>query len=163
MTADGKVVTYETPRALETGEILGIVEAFKQAARNAMEVGFDGVEIHGANGYLIEQFLQPRTNLRADRYGGSIENRTRVLLEITQAAIEVWGRQPRRRAAVAQRLRRGGADAALQPRDPIARRAWTRLLAFHRAALERGRARRGQPSERALGHGAVPPDLEPGF
>jgi N-ethylmaleimide reductase len=91
MTADGKVATYETPRALETGEIPGIVEAFKQAARNAMEVGFDGVEIHGANGYLIEQFLQSRTNLRTDRYGGSIENRTRLLLEITQAAIEVWG------------------------------------------------------------------------
>jgi N-ethylmaleimide reductase len=91
MTADGKVVTYETPRALETGEIPGIVEAFKQAARNAMEVGFDGVEIHGANGYLIEQFLQSRTNLRTDRYGGSIENRTRLLLEITQVAIEVWG------------------------------------------------------------------------
>src|ERR1700719_4574614 len=91
MTADGKVVTYETPRALETGEIPGIVEAFKQAARNAMEAGFDGVEIHGANGYLIEQFLQSRTNLRTDRYGGSIENRTRLLLEITQAAIAVCG------------------------------------------------------------------------
>jgi N-ethylmaleimide reductase len=91
MTADGKVVTYETPRALETDEIPGIIEAFKQAARNAMEAGFDGVEIHGANGYLIEQFLQSRTNLRTDRYGGSIENRTRLLMEITQAAIEVWG------------------------------------------------------------------------
>src|SRR4029077_11571554 len=90
-TADGKVTTYETPRALETGEIPGIVEAFKQAASNAMEAGFDGVEIHGANGYLIEQFLQSRTNLRTDQYGGSIENRTRLLLEITQAAIEVWG------------------------------------------------------------------------
>jgi N-ethylmaleimide reductase len=91
MTADGKVVTYETPRALETGEIPGIVEAFKQAARNAMEAGFDGVEIHGANGYLIEQFLQSRTNLRTDRYGGSIENRVRLLMEITQAAIAVCG------------------------------------------------------------------------
>jgi N-ethylmaleimide reductase len=91
MTADGKVVTYETPRALETGEIPGIVEAFKQAARNGMQAGFDGVEIHGANGYLIEQFLQSRTNLRTDRYGGSIENRVRLLMEITQAAIEVWG------------------------------------------------------------------------
>jgi N-ethylmaleimide reductase len=91
LTADGKVTTYETPRALETGEIPGIVDAFRQAARNAMEAGFDGVEIHGANGYLIEQFLQSRTNLRTDRYGGSIENRTRLLMEITQAAIEVWG------------------------------------------------------------------------
>ncbi len=91
MTADGKVVPYETPRALETNEIPGIVEAFKQAARNAMQAGFDGVEIHGANGYLIEQFLQSRTNLRTDRYGGGIENRTRLLMEITQGAIEVWG------------------------------------------------------------------------
>jgi hypothetical protein len=65
MTADGKVVTYETPRALETGEIPGIVEAFKQAGRNAMEVGFDGVEIHGANGYLIEQFFCSRAPICA--------------------------------------------------------------------------------------------------
>ena len=56
-----------------------------------MEAGFDGVEIHGANGYLIEQFLQSHTNLRTDRYGGSIENRARFLMEITQAVIEVWG------------------------------------------------------------------------
>jgi N-ethylmaleimide reductase len=91
MTADGKVVPYETPRALETGEVKQIVEAFRQAAANAMKAGFDGVEIHGANGYLIEQFLQSHTNLRTDRYGGAIENRARLLLEITQAAIDVWG------------------------------------------------------------------------
>lgn len=91
MTADGKMVPYETPRALETGEIKEIVEAFRQAAGNAMKAGFDGVEIHGANGYLLEQFLQSHTNLRTDRYGGSIENRARLLMEITQAAIEVWG------------------------------------------------------------------------
>jgi N-ethylmaleimide reductase len=91
MTADGKVAAYETPRALETDEIPGIVAAFKQAARNAMAAGFDGVEIHGANGYLLEQFLQSRSNLRTDRYGGSIENRARLLLEIVQGAIDVWG------------------------------------------------------------------------
>jgi N-ethylmaleimide reductase len=91
MTADGKVVPYETPRALETAEIEGIVEAFRQAARNALKAGFDGVEIHGANGYLLEQFLQSHTNLRSDRYGGGIENRARLLMEITLAAIEVWG------------------------------------------------------------------------
>jgi N-ethylmaleimide reductase len=91
MTADGKVVAYETPRALETAEVLGIVAAFKQAARNAMAAGFGGVEIHGANGYLIEQFLQSHSNLRTDQHGGSIENRVRLLLEIAQAAIEVWG------------------------------------------------------------------------
>jgi N-ethylmaleimide reductase len=91
MTADGKVAAYETPRALETEEIGGIVPTFRQAAENAMEAGFDGVEIHGANGYLLEQFLQSRSNQRTDRYGGSIENRARLLLEVTQAAIAVFG------------------------------------------------------------------------
>jgi N-ethylmaleimide reductase len=90
-TADGKIASYETPRALDTDEIPGIVAAYKQAARNALAAGFDGVEIHGANGYLVEQFLQSRSNLRTDRYGGSIENRARFLLEVTQAAIDVWG------------------------------------------------------------------------
>src|SRR5579871_2914008 len=91
MTSDGKMVPYETPRALETEEVGQVVEAFRQAAVNAKQAGFDGVEIHGANGYLLEQFLQSRTNLRTDRYGGSIENRSRLLLEVTQAAIDVWG------------------------------------------------------------------------
>ena len=91
MTVDGKVVTYETPRALELGEIPGVIDAYRQAARNALEAGFDGVEIHGANGYLIEQFLQSHTNLRTDQYGGGIENRVRFLMEVTRAVIEVWG------------------------------------------------------------------------
>jgi N-ethylmaleimide reductase len=90
-TADGQVVSYETPRALETSEIPGIVEAYRQGAANALKAGFDGVEIHGANGYLIEQFLQSHTNLRTDQYGGSIENRTLFLMEVTKAVIEVWG------------------------------------------------------------------------
>jgi N-ethylmaleimide reductase len=91
MTAQGKAEPYETPRALETDEISDVIESFRQGAINALKAGFDGVEIHGANGYLIEQFLQSHTNLRTDQYGGSIENRTRFLLEITQAVIEVWG------------------------------------------------------------------------
>src|SRR5579872_2587688 len=91
MTADGKVVDYETPRALETGEVALMVEAYRQGAKNALAAGFDGVEIHGANGYLIEQFLQSRSNVRTDQYGGSIENRVRFLLEVTQAVTEVWG------------------------------------------------------------------------
>ncbi|TQF26750.1 N-ethylmaleimide reductase [Bradyrhizobium sp. UNPF46] len=91
MTADGKIADYETPRALETEEVKGIVEAFRQGAKNALAAGFDGVEIHGANGYLLEQFLQSRSNQRTDQYGGSIENRARLLLEVTQAAIDVWG------------------------------------------------------------------------
>ena len=90
-TADGKAVPYETPRALETAEIAGVIEAYRQGAENALKAGFDGVEIHGANGYLIEQFLQSHSNLRTDRYGGSIENRVRFLMEITQAVIGVWG------------------------------------------------------------------------
>jgi N-ethylmaleimide reductase len=90
-TADGKMVYYETPRALETSEIPGVIEAYRQGAANALRAGFDGVEIHGANGYLIEQFLQSHTNLRTDRYGGSIENRTRFLMDVTKAVIDVWG------------------------------------------------------------------------
>jgi N-ethylmaleimide reductase len=91
MTAGGKAVPYETPRALETSEIPGVIDAYRQGAKNALEAGFDGVEIHGANGYLIEQFLQSHTNLRTDQYGGSIENRVRFLMEVTQAVIGVWG------------------------------------------------------------------------
>jgi len=90
-TADSKLAPYETPRALETEELAGIVEAFRQATKNALAAGFDGVEIHGANGYLLEQFLQSRSNHRTDAYGGSIENRARLLLEVTQAAIDVCG------------------------------------------------------------------------
>jgi N-ethylmaleimide reductase len=90
MTAQGSA-PYETPRALETDEVSEVVESFRQGAKNALQAGFDGVEIHGANGYLIEQFLQSHSNLRTDRYGGSIENRARFLMEIAQAVIEVWG------------------------------------------------------------------------
>lgn len=82
---------YVTPRALATEEIADIVEAYCQGAENAKAAGFDGVEIHGANGYLLDQFLQSSTNQRSDRYGGSLENRARLLLEVTDAAIEVWG------------------------------------------------------------------------
>jgi N-ethylmaleimide reductase len=82
---------YETPRALETLEIAGVVDDFRTGAKNALAAGFDGVEIHGANGYLPDQFLRDGTNQRTDAYGGSVENRARLLLEITQAAVDVWG------------------------------------------------------------------------
>jgi N-ethylmaleimide reductase len=82
---------YETPRVLELSEIPALVEAFRAGARNALEAGLDGVEIHAANGYLIDQFLQDGTNQRTDAYGGSVENRSRFLLEVTQAAVDVWG------------------------------------------------------------------------
>src|ERR1700754_3298270 len=78
-------------RALETAEIASVVEAFRKAAENAHAAEFDGVELHGANGYLLDQFLQDKTNRRTDEYGGSISNRARLMLEATDAAIEVWG------------------------------------------------------------------------
>ena len=82
---------YAVPRALETEEIAGVVEAFRTGALNARAAGFDGVEIHGANGYLLDQFLQDGSNKRADRYGGSGENRARLMLEVTDAVVAVWG------------------------------------------------------------------------
>lgn len=82
---------YVTPRALELNEIAEVIELFRQGAENAKKAGFDGVEVHGANGYLLDQFLQDSTNHRTDSYGGSIENRARLLLEVTDAVISVWG------------------------------------------------------------------------
>jgi N-ethylmaleimide reductase len=84
-------VAFETPRALETAEIAGIIADFRRGAENAKKAGFDGVEVHGANGYLLDQFLQDGSNKRSDQYGGSIENRARLLLEIVDQAIAVWG------------------------------------------------------------------------
>lgn len=82
---------YVTPRALETKEVAEVVEAFRKGAENAKAAGFDGVEIHGANGYLLDQFLQDGSNKRTDQYGGSLENRARFMLEVTDAVICVWG------------------------------------------------------------------------
>lgn len=82
---------YVTPRPLDTGEIPGVIEAFRKGAENARRAGFDGVEIHGANGYLLDQFLQDGANKRADAYGGPIENRARLMLEVTDAVVSVWG------------------------------------------------------------------------
>ncbi len=79
------------PRALETGEIKAIVQDYIKAAKNALDAGFDGVEVHAANGYLINQFLLDTTNLRTDEYGGSIENRARILFEVLDGVTEVWG------------------------------------------------------------------------
>jgi N-ethylmaleimide reductase len=93
----GEAATYEgmkpfvTPRALELSEIPGIVEQYRQAAANALEAGFDGVEVHGANGYLLDQFLRDGTNHRTDAYGGPVENRARLLLEVVEAVVGVWG------------------------------------------------------------------------
>ncbi|MBW4450877.1 MAG: alkene reductase [Spirirestis rafaelensis WJT71-NPBG6] len=89
-TSAGKV-SLETPRALETHEIPEIVEQFRLGAENAKAAGFDGVELHGAFGYLIDQFLQDGSNQRTDEYGGSIEKRSRFMLEVVQAVASVWG------------------------------------------------------------------------
>ena len=83
--------TFVTPRALELDEIPGIVEEYRRGAVNAKAAGFDGVELHGANGYLLDQFLQDSTNRRTDAYGGPIENRARLMFEAVDAAISVWG------------------------------------------------------------------------
>jgi 2,4-dienoyl-CoA reductase-like NADH-dependent reductase (Old Yellow Enzyme family) len=82
---------YVAPRALKTEELADVVEAYRHGAQNAKKAGFDGVEVHGANGYLLDQFLQDSTNKRDDGYGGSIENRARLLLEVTDAVVSVWG------------------------------------------------------------------------
>ncbi|WP_422653706.1 alkene reductase, partial [Hypericibacter adhaerens] len=94
---EGEIYTFEgmkpyvAPRALGTAEVKKVVEDFRHGARCSLEAGFDGVEIHGANGYLVEQFLVNGTNKRTDIYGGSVENRTRFLAEVTTAVAEVWG------------------------------------------------------------------------
>lgn len=88
---------YETPRALETHEVALVVEDYRRAAQRAKDAGFDGVEIHGGNGYLIDQFLQSRTNHRTDRYGGSVEKRFQFLREVVEAVLTVW---PAQRVAV---------------------------------------------------------------
>jgi 2,4-dienoyl-CoA reductase-like NADH-dependent reductase (Old Yellow Enzyme family) len=82
---------FETPRALSTDEIPGIIEAYRKGAENALKAGFDGVEIHGANGYLLDQFLQSNTNQRTDAYGGSRENRARLMLQVADAVSSVFG------------------------------------------------------------------------
>ncbi len=83
--------SFVTPRALDTDELPAIIESYRQGAANAKAAEFDGVELHGANGYLLDQFLQDGTNHRTDAYGGSLESRARLLLEVTDAAIEIWG------------------------------------------------------------------------
>ncbi|HSF48812.1 MAG TPA: alkene reductase, partial [Burkholderiales bacterium] len=87
---EGALVPFVTPRALQTEEMPYIVQQYVRGAKNALEAGFDGIEIHAANGYLIDQFINSSTNRRTDPYGGSIENRARLLLEVVEAVSEVW-------------------------------------------------------------------------
>jgi N-ethylmaleimide reductase len=113
MTMQGPV-PLSTPRALETQEIAGVVEQFRRGAERAKEAGFDGVEIHGANGYLIDQFLRDGSNQRTDSYGGSIENRARFMLEVTSAVVGVWGAD-----RVGIRLSPNGTFNDMRDSDPI--------------------------------------------
>ena len=122
---------YVTPRALELDEIPGIVAAYRKGAENAKKAGFDGVEVHGANGYLLDQFLQSSTNLRTDAYGGSVQNRARLMLEVTDACIEVWGAD-----RVGMHLAPGGDQHDLSDANPaetfgyVARELGKRKIAF---------------------------------
>jgi N-ethylmaleimide reductase len=117
----GEAATYEgpkpfvTPRALETSEIPEIVEQYRKGAENALQAGFDGVEVHGANGYLLDQFLRDGTNHRTDEYGGSIENRARLLLEVTEAVTGVWGAE-----RVGVRLSPSGTFNDMHDSNPLA-------------------------------------------
>ena len=108
-------VPFSMPRALERDEIPAIAAAFGAGAARARAAGFDGVEIHGANGYLPDQFLQDGTNRRTDGYGGAIGNRARFLLEVTQAAIDVWGAD-----RVGVRLSPSGSYGSMSDSDPQA-------------------------------------------
>jgi N-ethylmaleimide reductase len=121
VAANGEVFTAKgptkmvAPRALETHEIEGIVEQFKRGAENAKAAGFDGVELHGANGYLLDQFLRDGTNKRTDAYGGSIQKRARFPLEVTEAVIGVWGA-----SRVGYRVSPNSAFNSMSESDPIA-------------------------------------------
>ena len=119
IAAEGEILTYDgmkefvTPRALETDELPSLVEDFRAGARHALAAGFDGVEIHGANGYLLDQFLEDSTNTRTDEYGGSIENRARLMLEVVRAATGVWGADK-----VGVRVSPGGTFNTMQDSNP---------------------------------------------
>lgn len=110
-----KMEEYVTPRALETSEIPGIIDEYVRGARNAKAAGFDGVEIHNANGYLPDQFLRDGTNQRSDRYGGSVQNRVRFTLELLEAVISVWGS-----GRVGIRLSPGGVFNDMRDSDTLA-------------------------------------------
>lgn len=114
-TADWKPTGIEIPHALEVDEIKSIIEDYKKASQNAKDAGADGVEIHGANGYLLDQFLQDGSNKRTDNYGGSIQNRARLLLEAVDVAVSVWGA-----GRVGVRLSPYGTFNDMSDSDPVA-------------------------------------------
>ncbi len=123
---------YVTPRALDAAELPAIVAGFQQAAKNAKLAGFDGVEVHGANGYLLDEFLRDGANKRSDNYGGAIENRARLLIEVLSAVIEVWGSE-----RVGLRISPLNSYNSMLDSDPIGLVTWLaeRLNAFDLAYL----------------------------
>ena len=114
-TTDWKQVDFETPHALTIDEINDILDDYTQACKNAKDAGFDGVEVHGANGYLLDQFLQDGSNRRTDAYGRSIVNRSRLLLEVVDIAISIWGKE-----RVGVRLAPYGTFNDMSDSDPVA-------------------------------------------
>lgn len=142
---------FETPRALELGEIPVIIEAYRKGAENAKAAGFDGVEIHGANGYLLDQFLQDGTNKRTDKYGGSIENRARLMLEVTDAVLSVWSA-----GRVGMHLAPRGDAHDMKDSNPLA--------TFSHVARELGKRKIAFLCAReGLGPGRIGPELKKAF
>jgi 2,4-dienoyl-CoA reductase-like NADH-dependent reductase (Old Yellow Enzyme family) len=143
---------YVTPRALGLSEIPSVVESYRRGAENAREAGFDGVEVHGGNGYLLDQFLQDSSNRRTDGYGGPIENRARLMLEVADAAISVWG--PGR---VGVHLAPRGDSQSMGDSDPlatfshVARELRARKIAFICAREHLGPDRIGPQLKAAFG------------
>jgi N-ethylmaleimide reductase len=113
-TASWQLADYETPRELPVSEIPALLQAYRHAASMAKQAGFDGVEIHAANGYLLDQFLQDSSNQRQDQYGGSFANRTRLLLEVLDEVIQVWGSD-----RVGVRLSPYGIFNDMSDKDPV--------------------------------------------
>ncbi|WP_040724856.1 alkene reductase [Thiomicrorhabdus sp. Kp2] len=130
-TPEGKL-PYSVPKALTLEEIPAIIEGFKQAAINAKNAGFDGVEVHGANGYLLDQFLRDGSNKRTDEYGGTLENRARLLFEVLDATIEVWGAD-----RVGLRISPVNSYNSMRDSDPVALTEWlcTKLNDYNLAYL----------------------------
>ena len=143
---------FVTPRALRIDEIPGVIEAYRVGAQNARAAGFDGVEIHGANGYLLDQFLQDGSNHRGDEYGGPIENRARLMLEVTDACIEVWGA-----GRVGMHLAPRGDAHGMSDSNPaqtfgyVARKLGERKIAFICVRESLGPSRIGPELKKAFG------------
>ena len=143
---------FVTPRALALEEMPGIVEAYRKGAENAQAAGFDGVGIHGANGYLLDQFLQDKTNRRTDVYGGRIENRARLMMDVTDAVISVWGAD-----RVGMHLAPRGNSHDMGDSDPaatfgyVARELGKRGIAFICARESLGDNRLGPQLKKAFG------------